>query len=805
MSQTNARVRRSIALCAIAMLVAALVPVAPVYGNGLLGTIYVDAVHGSDSTGTGAIGAPFKTITSALTHAGSGSVIWVYPGTYEPPAEAFPILLQPGVSLRSLSGPEQTVLDANGEDRVLDINNGIADTEIYGFTITGGVSSIEGGGIRVWRDDPAADESGWPRIENCIIAGNTCVEAGGGVWVGSDNGSRPASPVIVNCLIEGNSATQPADGYGGGVYGHYIGGEVEIYDSVVRDNYASYGGGGVRLEGNGVAVGCEIGSNEAGSEGGGLLVSSGAYIADCWIHDNSCGWLGGGINLNGYGGTFWVERCRIEANEVLGGGGGIAVRGAALAELTNLVIASNVADNGGAIYVQDIPAIVVEVALAGSTVVGNIASGFDGIDVESDEHVTITDSIIGHEPVVPGDNSTCEDVLGSYTMSYSSPRDTDLTGTGVVYGYPAFMDPDNGDYELMLGSPCIDTGDPASALIDDVLDRPRPEDANGDNVPRVDMGAYERPKPLVSRIAGTNRYETAGIMAQWREWPGTTAVLACGEMFPDALSGSGLAGAYGGPLLLTAKSSCPGFVFDALQDAGASDVVIVGGTPSVSENVANQLKAQGYGVRRIAGANRYETAALIAREIAKVLGPDFVPKTFLARGDDFADALSSAPFAYSGARPVLLTRTTSLAGETAAAITALHISDVLVVGDARAVSQSVQNAVDALPGVACTRVAGVNRYATSAALAAWGVSNGYATWNQVGIATGTKFPDGLAGGALCGVRSGVLLLTRPTSLPSETYNALHANRSRVVYTEIYGGPTTVSEGVKTAVKSALGW
>jgi len=132
------------------------------------------------------------------------------------------------------------------------------------------------------------------------------------------------------------------------------------------------------------------------------------------------------------------------------------------------------------------------------------------------------------------------------------------------------------------------------------------------------------------------------------------------------------------------------------------------------------------------------------------MGGDFAPKAFLARGDDFADALSSAPFAYSGARPVLLTPTASLAGETAAAITDLHISDVLVVGDVGAVSRSVQNAVDALPGVACGRVAGPNRYATSAALASWGVSNGYATWNQVGIATGTKFPDGLAGAPCAG-------------------------------------------------------
>jgi len=127
------------------------------------------------------------------------------------------------------------------------------------------------------------------------------------------------------------------------------------------------------------------------------------------------------------------------------------------------------------------------------------------------------------------------------------------------------------------------------------------------------MGAYERPNPHVSRIAGSTRYETAGIMAQWREWPGRTAVLASGELFPDALSGSGLAGAYGGPLLLTTKASCPVSCSTPSRTSARPMLSSSGGLASVSENVASQLRAQGYAVRRVAGANRYATAALIAK------------------------------------------------------------------------------------------------------------------------------------------------------------------------------------------------
>ena len=45
----------------------------------------------------------------------------------------------------------------------------------------------------------------------------------------------------------------------------------------------------------------------------------------------------------------------------------------------------------------------------------------------------------------------------------------------------------DGDYHLSASSPCIDAGDPASTLTEDIEGKPRPWPAGG----RVDMGAYE--------------------------------------------------------------------------------------------------------------------------------------------------------------------------------------------------------------------------------------------------------------------------------------------------------------------------
>ena len=65
--------------------------------------------------------------------------------------------------------------------------------------------------------------------------------------------------------------------------------------------------------------------------------------------------------------------------------------------------------------------------------------------------------------------------------------------------------------------------------------------------------------PGVGRESGSSRYDTAIDISQATYAAGecTNAVLATGESFPDALAASGLAGAVGGPLLLTRKAELP--------------------------------------------------------------------------------------------------------------------------------------------------------------------------------------------------------------------------------------------------------
>ncbi|MHB1340351.1 MAG: cell wall-binding repeat-containing protein [Coriobacteriia bacterium] len=309
------------------------------------------------------------------------------------------------------------------------------------------------------------------------------------------------------------------------------------------------------------------------------------------------------------------------------------------------------------------------------------------------------------------------------------------------------------------------------------------------------------------RIAGSNRYTTAVALSAsaFAADSADTVVLATGVAFADALAASGLAGCYEGPLLLTDTNSVPASVLGELDRVGASRVVIIGGTVAVSSGVAGSLVNAGYAVSRIQGTNRYDTAAKVAAEIARLQGADFVHGAFVARGDQFADALAVSPFAYSRKMPVLLTPTASLSTETRTAITSLAIEDVYVAGGIAAVSDGVKNAIDQLPGTTrpVVRLAGANRYATATVIAEYGIDFYWASAGFVGVATGSNFPDALGGGAVCGARGGVLLMTAPTELSAAPALFITTHKDEVLDTQVFGGDAAVSAAVKSQIDALL--
>ncbi|TDB39831.1 MAG: hypothetical protein D9V44_02480 [Actinobacteria bacterium] len=309
------------------------------------------------------------------------------------------------------------------------------------------------------------------------------------------------------------------------------------------------------------------------------------------------------------------------------------------------------------------------------------------------------------------------------------------------------------------------------------------------------------------RLSGQDRFKTAVKLSEAAYAAGScpTVVLATGENFPDALSASGLAGVYDSPILLTRKYVVPAEVLSELVRLGATKVVIVGGPPAVAPEVVKALQNRGLTVTRVDGVNRYSTSAEVAREVARLKGPLFAKAAFVARADVFADALAVAPFAYSQGYPVLLTRSDALVTECSGVITSLGISQIYVAGSEKAVSGAVVRAIDALPAVVSpvVRLKGNDRYGTAAAIAEYGVDFWWGSASYVGVATGLNFPDALGGGAVCGSRGGVMLLTPPTSLSTAASGFISAHAGEVLKTEVFGGSNVVRDVVKSQMNALL--
>lgn len=304
------------------------------------------------------------------------------------------------------------------------------------------------------------------------------------------------------------------------------------------------------------------------------------------------------------------------------------------------------------------------------------------------------------------------------------------------------------------------------------------------------------PVSKARRVYGDDRYQTT-LQVSRATFPDggcPQVVLVSGESHPDALSAAALAGDLNAPLLLTHRATLAPGTIEELKRLGAWLVTVVGGTPSVSEDVVENLRWNGLCVVRLAGDDRYETSARVAQVVTASDGA--TTTALLLRGDTFPDALGAAPLAYSRRMPVLLTRPSSLPSSVSSAVAGCGIRRLLVVGDTSSVS-SVALEAPALAGVSVERIAqGRHRYATAALLARYAVRAGWLSFTHVGVASGASFPDGLAGGPACGSRNGVLLLTDPRYVPAATAEVLSQERSRITDIDVFGGPSSISRAVQ---------
>jgi hypothetical protein len=74
----------------------------------------------------------------------------------------------------------------------------------------------------------------------------------------------------------------------------------------------------------------------------------------------------------------------------------------------------------------------------------------------------------------------------------------------------------------------------------------------------------------------------------------------------------------------------------------------------------------------------------------------------------------------------------------------------------------------------------------------------------VGVPTGTRFPDALAGGAQLALIGAPLLLSNLASVPTSTSNYLNADHSVLTNVYVYGGTAVLGTNVVSQLTAAFG-
>jgi len=251
---------------------------------------------------------------------------------------------------------------------------------------------------------------------------------------------------------------------------------VTVHDCVIADNIIdawsgdAQGGGIYSYKSDIMVERCEITNNrcEGGSiasvEGGGIYCEERtAIISECLISDNSAE-KGGGIFVDGNDYTC-IASCDIRDNWTTRYyGGGMRLGYSSDVLITDCLVSGNYAvTQGGGLIVYYLG----QLEIKGCTFIMNVAGEYGGgIRSENPDYGNCENIIVR--------NNIPDQIVGAPDIAWSN-IENGWPGEGNIDEDPLFVAPEYGDYRLLWGSPCIDSGNPDSLDLDGT---------------RSDMGAF---------------------------------------------------------------------------------------------------------------------------------------------------------------------------------------------------------------------------------------------------------------------------------------------------------------------------
>ncbi len=209
-------------------------------------------------------------------------------------------------------------------------------------------------------------------------------------------------------------------------------------------------------------------------------------------------------------------------------------------------------------------------------------------------------------------------------------------------------------------------------------------------------------------------------------------------------------------------------------------------------------------VRRFAGPTRYLTSVDLAEAYMEFVGRGSFDTVIVVSGISLVDAAAGVGLAALKAAPVLLNRTANLSTSVKNFISNNDITKVYILGETTAISQNVEDALNALPTVsAVTRFGGPDRYATSAIVArelgSYGDYCGSGETTAIVVNANNEVPDVIAAGPLAYSQEIPILLTSSDGLSPEVTAFLEEGEiDRVV---VVGGTTSVPDSVVAQIEA----
>jgi len=270
-------------------------------------------------------------------------------------------------------------------------------------------------------------------LSNLQITNGLSSEGGGGIKCLNNS-----SPILEHLIISNNYTTES----GGGIFCSTA--NPIIYNTEIINNTSDWNAGGIYiLNGSGIQlIELSISENHAQNDGGGILSLS---------HSN-----------------LLISNTVISNNTAVSGGGGGAQFGDSSPLIINTTISNNVTGDGGAILLYQDSAPVLINSILWSNQPNEIS--FRSDHTPSEITISYCDIQGGEDGITTYNNGIVFWENGNFDVD------------------PLFSAPNNGVYNLLLGSPAIDAGDP-DLDNDGITWENDPDDQDPDGT-RMDLGAY---------------------------------------------------------------------------------------------------------------------------------------------------------------------------------------------------------------------------------------------------------------------------------------------------------------------------